>query len=142
MALQQVADFGKNTLIIYTILKQWRIVMLLKDFRIKTVSAIAVIVVLLAGFFNQTKDSIPFQPGEVALDNSGKQIMELSKNPNRMSASQSKQNSPKEAEFIITNTDDQYVTEGQRIISPDIKMRDGFHLEIWNKTTTTNNHYH
>jgi len=47
----------------------------------------------------------------------------------------------KEAEFIITNTDDQYVTEGQRIISPDIKMRDGFHLEMWNKKTI-NNHYH
>ena len=110
--------------------------MLLKDFRIKTVSTIAVIVILLAGFFNQTKDSIPFHPGDVT---PGKQAMELSKNPNRVSASQSKQNLSKEAEFIITNTEDQYITEGQRIMSPDVKMRDGLHFEMWN-TTTINNH--
>jgi hypothetical protein len=58
-----------------------------------------------------------------------------------VSTPESKQSLSKEAEFIITNTDDQYVTEGQRIISPDIKMRDGFHLEMWNKKTI-NNHYH
>lgn len=116
-----------------------KIVMLLKDFRIKAVSSIAVIVILLVGFFNPTKDAIPFQPGDVI---HGKQAVELSKNPNRVSASQSKQNLSKEAEFTITNTEDQYITEGQRFISPDVKMRDGFHLEMWNKTTTINNNYH
>ncbi|MFM8296202.1 MAG: hypothetical protein ACKN9E_16875 [Microcystaceae cyanobacterium] len=102
----------------------------------------AVIVILIAGFFSQAKDSIPFQPGAVTLDNPVKQSMELSNNPKHLSTSDSKQNSPKEAEFIITSTEDQYITEEQRFVSPDVKMRDGFHLEIGNQTTTIKNDYH
>jgi hypothetical protein len=112
--------------------------MFLKDFRIKAVSAMAVIVILLAGLFHPTKDAIPFEPGAVPLDKAGKQSMEMSKSPNRVLTSESKGSLPKESEFMITNTEDQYITEGQRIMSPDVKMRDGLHFEMWNKTIINN----
>lgn len=112
--------------------------MFVKDFRIKAIkaiSAIAVIVILFAGFFNQTKEAIPFQPGKIPLNKSSQQITELETSTIPLHASESKKNSSKEAEVIMTRTNDRYITEGQRILSPDINMRDGFHLELGNKTT-------
>ena len=114
-----------------------------KFFSVKVISVFAVVTVLIAGFFTQAKSISPsspiFDPGPLVLDHSNSLSNEFNQDPEKFLSSESKRRWSKENSSSITNTNDHYVKEGQRNLSPDVTLRDGFHVEIGNRTTVNYN---
>lgn len=117
--------------------------MLNKFFSVKVISIVAIVTVLIAGFFTQAKSISPsspiFDPRPIVLDHSNSLSTEFNQDPEKFLPSESKRRWSKENSSSITNTNDHYVKEGQRNLSPDVTLRDGFHFELGNRTTVNYN---